>query len=362
MGIISFVVVLSLLVFVHELGHFLAAKLMGIWVQEFSIGMPPRIFSKKFGETQYTLGLLPIGGFVKLYGEEGAEAGNVDKKRAFFAKSPGAKLFVLLAGVFMNFLVGVILMGVIFSTVGKPTPHYAVLVEEVKPDSPALKAGLAEGTYILSLGSAQEEPESITTLEEFREIVGANLNQPMVMHVALSQEDLLAQENFQEITITPEDYFNENRGSLGVQIALVGYPIFDSIPWYRVPQESLIETVRLVGLMVTGLRTLITNLAHGIVPTDIAGPVGIAVLSQEVAKQGIVSFIQFIALISINLAVINVLPFPALDGGRVIFIIGEMVVGHALDTKIQQWIHLAGIIFLLGLMAVITVYDVIRFL
>lgn len=363
LGVIGFILVLSFLIFVHELGHFLAAKWSGVWVQEFSIGMPPRIFSKQIGETKYTLGLLPIGGFVRLYGEEGSEAGEIDESRAFFAKSNLQKLFVLLAGVFMNFAVGVVLMGVIFATVGKPAPHYAVLLEEILPDSPAAAAGLTEGIYIVGLQpEGQEEFSDISSLEEFRSIVGGSLDQPLTLQTVHDQDDLASRANVEYITVTPADYFDEQTGSLGVHIALVVFPIFEPIAWYTVPQEAVVESVKLVGLMLEGLRNLATNVARGIVPTDIAGPVGIAVISQEVVKQGWVSFAQFVALISMNLAVINVLPFPALDGGRVVFVLGEMIAGRRLSTKVQQWIHLAGIIVLLGLMAVITVYDVMRFL
>lgn len=363
LGVIGFILVLSFLIFVHELGHFIAAKLTGVWVQEFSIGMPPRIFSRQIGETRYSIGLLPIGGFVRLYGEEGSESGEIDESRAFFAKSNLQKLFILLAGVFMNFAIGVALMGIIFTTVGKPAPHYAVLLEEILPDSPAEAAGLVKGMYITGLKpDGQEEFFEVTTLEEFRTVVGGHLDTPLTLQIVRNQDDLETRANAEYTTVIPADYFDEQTGSLGVHIALVVFPIFEPVAWYAVPQEAVVESVRLVGLMLDGLRNLAANLARGIAPTDVAGPIGIAVISQEVVKQGWVSFAQFIALISMNLAVINVLPFPALDGGRVVFVLGEMIVGHRLSNKVQQWVHLVGIIVLLGLMAVITVYDVIRFL
>lgn len=365
--IILFVVILSVLVFVHELGHFIAAKLSGMYVEEFAIGMPPKVVSKKIGETVYAIGLLPVGGYVKLYGEggESSENQNTDvrlKERAYFNKPGWKKLVVLCAGVVMNLLTGLVLIALVIAVKGQPTMKHAIGIESVEPNSPAEEAGLAAGQFILAYKTPDDSTFTfVTDSQLFVEKIKANLDQPLELHIA---DEIVQEEEqlFRTVSATPRGFFNENEGSLGVKIVLVGYVYYVPLTWYQIPWVTLTESYNLLSLMIQGLRDMIANLFAGIVPQDIAGPVGIAIISKEVAQQGIIPLLNFVALISFNLALVNILPFPALDGGRAIFVIAEMLVRRPLDGKVQNYIHLGGIVVLLLLIGVITVYDVIRFL
>ncbi|MCA9389946.1 site-2 protease family protein [candidate division WWE3 bacterium] len=361
---IIFIAILSILIFVHEFGHFAAAKLNGVYVEEFAIGMPPKLFKKRVGETVYSIGLLPIGGYVKLAGEE--RAGEAEDKesplygRKFYEKSALAKLSVMLAGVAMNFLLAVVLLMVVLGINGESQANYAIGIDEIEPNSPAAQSTLTSGEYVVGIrDGSTSEFQKIESVETFTSVIKNNLGKEIYLEVVEEIPDSL--DTPKEIAVTPAAFFNENEGSLGVHISVVSFVTYSKVSWYQVPGLALKQSVELVGLMLNGLHQMILNLFKGIVPNDVAGPLGIAVISREIADQGILPLIEFVALISLNLAVVNLLPFPALDGGRIVFVIAEIILGRSLDNKVQQWIHLIGIVVLLGLMGLITIHDFLTF-
>lgn len=357
--ILLFVTILSFLVFVHELGHFLAAKLSGVWVKEFSIGFPPHIIKKKVGETEYKVGILPIGGYVNLYGESSEQMteGEELATRSFSAQAGWKRLLILSAGVIMNVLTATALIMLVLIFAGKQRVAAGILLTEVFPDGPAAQAGMIQDRMIVRYGRMGEELQDVIGTEQFISFIQEQTGNEVTLEIARS----LPAEGVMSVTLVPTDYYGEGRGSLGVRIELVSDYVYTKVPWYQIPIEAVRETAYMGGLMIDGLVSMVRNITQGVVPTDVAGPVGIAVVSADVARQGIVPLIQFVALISLNLALVNILPFPALDGGRVVFVLLEIIFRRSLDNKVQHWIHLGGFILLIGLFIVITAYDISRF-
>lgn len=355
-GILVFVIILSVLVLIHELGHFLTAKKFGIKVEEFGFGFPPRIFGKKIGETIYSINLLPVGGFVKLYGEDDAgggslkkaksEAGTKDLKRAFFARPAWQRALVVLAGVIMNFLLAIVIISYLFSGpgVGVPTDH--VRITEVANNSPAQKSGLKVGDEVLAVNGT-----TIKDTNQFAKIAQSNAGKPM---------ELRYERNGKESTvkITPRKNVPKGEGPLGVGITSVDIIKY---PWYKAPFYGTIEVFKFSWMILTGLGGVVGNLAtKGEVPTDAAGPVGIAQIVIEAFKRGLVPVLWIAAVLSLNLAVLNILPIPALDGGRLFFILIELITRKKVDPKYETMAHAVGLAVLLGLILLITFFDISR--
>jgi regulator of sigma E protease len=362
--IVVFLIVLSVLVLVHEAGHFIVAKLLKIKVEEFGVGLPPRAFGVKYGETLYSINWLPIGGFVKLYGEDEAGSGRVkldlpqatsqkskvkskDLERAFFARPVWQRAIVVVAGVFMNFLLAVVIISFLFSWVGVPLPTNKVLVTFVVDGSPAQKAGLKVGDQIVSVNG-----RPVSFPQEVIDATKANLGKSIRIKV-------LDKGQAKDLNITPRKVYPANQGPMGVAISedikIVKYP------WYQAPFVGTKEALKESLLIVLGLASLLIGLvSKGIIPTDVAGPVGIAQLTGQVVNIGPYAVLSFISLLSLNLAIINILPIPALDGGRLFFILFEAVTRRKVNPKIESYAHTIGMAVLLALVALITIHDLFR--
>jgi regulator of sigma E protease len=398
--IVIFLVILSVLVLVHEAGHFFVAKFFGIKVEEFGFGLPPRIFGKKFGETIYSINWLPIGGFVKLYGEDEAGAGRVtlnaknppdvvesksfsmrekdikissgsvleedieisekitiskkseaeDSSRAFFARPVWQRALVVFAGVFMNFVLAVVIISFLFSVVGVQTPGNKVTVDAVIKGAPAEKAGIQAGDIIVSV-----DKTSISSAGQLVAYAKKHLGQKLTLEVS-SQKSVV-----RSITLTPRRVYPANEGPMG--IAISQNVIIKKYPWYQAPFIGTYEALKQSWLIVSGLIMLIIQLAtKGMVPQGVAGPIGIAQLTGVVVGIGPYAVLSFVSLLSLNLAIINILPIPALDGGRLLFIVIEGVFRKKVDQKIEGYAHMIGMIILLGLILLITLHDLFRIL
>ena len=348
-----FLVVLSVLVFVHEFGHFISAKKLGVRVDEFGFGFPPRAFSVKRGGTVYSLNWIPLGGFVKIKGEMAEEATGRD---SFATQSAPRRLLILAAGVTMNMLFAWFLFSVgamigLVETVDAVHPsatvrNRAVTVTDVLPDSPASKAGIAYGDSIASVNGAPVV--AVTALQEtLRNASG---------EVALT---LTRGSTSREVRVTPVLLEKVGKLSIGVgllETGVVSYPF-----WYAPVRGAQITAMNTLAVF-EAFGGLIAGLVTGKgVSADVAGPVGIAVATGEVARLGFIYLLQFTALLSINLAVINILPLPALDGGRVLFLIIEKIRRKPVDRKIEGIVHQIGFGLLLLLALFVTVQDVRRF-
>jgi regulator of sigma E protease len=349
-SIVVFIIVLSVLVLVHELGHFFAARRAGIWVEEFGFGLPPRIFGKKFGETLYSLNLLPFGGFVRLHGENTQES-ITDKKRAFLNQSKKARSLVVMAGVFMNFVLAILAFSVVYSFTGIPKESQNVKIVEIRPSSPASASGLRVGDIVRKIDNTE-----ISSNDAFISYIEDKKGSEVVMYAEREGGEGLA-----EVKAVPRENPPDEEGALGVVISSTEMyfpPIWQRpfIGIYNGFKDALFWT----GVVLGGFVKIFIDLSGGTVPSDVAGPVGIFALTTEAAKFGAITLINFVGILSVNLAILNIIPFPALDGGRLLFIGVESVFGRKVLPKVETAIHTAGMIILLILIFAITAHDVKR--
>jgi regulator of sigma E protease len=346
-SIVIFLIVLSVLIFIHELGHFLAAKKSGIRVEEFGFGYPPRIWGKRVGETIYSINWIPFGGFVRLLGQEKREKkkwSRKETKRAFFAQSKKRKILVLLAGILGNFFLGTACFSLIYSQLGIPKKLGYVKVVAVVESGPAAKAGLKERSQITAVGE-----EKISSVEEFVEIIEKNKGQEILVITREGRFPLVPREN------PPEE-----EGRLGVVITDIEMVFY---PWWQMPfrgaWEGIKEAMLWSAMVFGGVILTIKQLLMGI-PPEVAGPVGIFQLTTAAAEEGILALIQFVGILSVNLAVLNLLPFPALDGGHVLFIFLGGLLSEQKREKVEHIVNTVGFIFLISLMILVTINDFMR--
>lgn len=349
-----FIILLGLLVFVHELGHFLAARFFGIKVDEFGFGFPPRIlgWQKSPKSTIYSLNWIPLGGFVKIKGEQGEGQEDID---SFASKPAWQRFVVLVAGVVMNIILCAVLLIIGFQ-VGVPTMineytggiqrEVKLQVADVLPGSPAAIAGIKAGDVLLTLAGRQmRTPQEVQYFIEPRD------------HISL---DVIVKRGQKELHfgVTPLNAPNGTGAVIGValaQTAIVSYPTWTAVV------KGLQATGQLLWEIIHAFGMLIKNLvSEGQVSANLSGPVGIAIITGQVVQMGWLYLLQFAALLSINLAIINFLPFPALDGGRALFILIEKIRGRAVDVHLENWFHTIGFLLLLLLVAVITYRDIVH--
>ncbi len=337
------VIVLSVLILVHELGHFIAAKATGAWVEEFGIGFPPRIYGRKWGDTIYSINWIPFGGFNKMSGE-------VDPKapRSLAGKSYGVRLLVLSGGILMNLLLPFLLLSVAYMI-----PHDAIIgqvvVEEVAPGSPAEMAGIQVGDTILSIDGRE-----INNGSDLSRLVQLNLGSEI--SILIEHADATTE----TITLTPRWRPPEGEGPIGTLSRTIdpvtvseSYP-----PWEAIPRgtRSCVETLILY-------KNGIVGLILGTIPFTAAGPVGIVQITGEVAHSGISPVLELTAFISIAIAITQLIPFPALDGGRILFVIIEWIRrGKRISPRIETIVHSIGFMILLGLLLLVTYQDIFRWI
>ena len=365
MSILIFFIVLFLLVLVHELGHFLAAKKFGIRVDEFGIGFPPKIFGKKYGETEYTFNWLPIGGFVRIFGENPDEESidGPDRARSFVHKPKWQQAIVLVAGVTFNVLFAWLLITTSF-IVGIPTEvdeteldtvrDVKLLVMNTLPDSPAMNAGLEPNDEIIGLRSESRgavEPLTPATVSDF---VAESGGEELTFVVNRAEGEAT-------ITVTPELGVIEDdpeRAATGFHVSFAG---IRSFPVHEALWEGTKMTWNLLAAVTVGIMSFFYDaFTFQADFTQVAGPVGIVGLVGDASALGFAYLVTFTALISLNLAVINMLPFPALDGGRLVFVLIEKIKGSPINPKVANRVNLIGFALLILLMIAVTYNDIIR--
>lgn len=420
--IIVFIVILGILVFVHELGHFVVAKKSGIKVEEFGFGFPPRAIGiqfiegedhkkvseiesievktsdikigkdeiiqetitekihkvdKKFpvgkwriiwgnkdgddenekqdirearkkdfsGGTIYSLNWLPVGGFVRIKGEDGEGKKDPD---SFASKSAWTRIAVLIAGVLMNFVLAWVLLSMTFmlgsykDVTGQNVSGSKILLEGIEKDSPAEKMGLMMGDFIIGGGDGA----IFSSVEEVQKYINENRGKEIKLVVQRGEEE-------KTLTGTPREQVLENQGALGIsgfgEVVMIKYPFFKSL--WKGAQEvgyMFLEVWRVFGKLLSGEKA----------DVEVMGPVKLAMFTGQIIPLGFVFVLRFIAIFSVNLGIINILPFPALDGGRILFILIEKIKGKPVSQNVEQTFHTIGMMLLLALMLFITMREI----
>jgi len=345
-NLFSFVVILGVLVFVHELGHFIVAKLWRIRVEEFGLGYPPRLVRLgKIGDTEYTINLLPLGGFVRLTGED-----NPSHPDSFAGKSKLARSSTLLAGPLMNACLAVVLFAATF-TLGVLTPvdGPGAGIYSVEPGSPAEQAGLQVGDTILQI-----DDRPITGPDDVRAYVDEHAGSQVSLIVR--REGVILSE---PVRLVPRVNPPEGHGRMGVGItgalSKVSYPVWQAIPM------GVLELVRVTIMVLEVLPDALSEMLRGPGKPAVTGPIGIAQLTGEVSRFGPIAILRWTALLSANLFLINLFPFPALDGGRLIFILLEALRrGRRVDPRKEGLVHFVGMMVLISLMLMVSYFDLLR--
>jgi regulator of sigma E protease len=371
--IILFLLILGVIVFFHELGHFFMAKLYGVKVEEFALGFPPKIFGIKKGETEYRLNWVPLGGYCKIVGEDGEEKEN---PRSFGSKSIFQRFQIISAGVLMNFFLAFVIFSFIFM-IGFPqditgknlsiiksgensgqvsivideenakgVKDVKVQISETIKDGPADKAGIKIGDTVVKANETK-----INRIEDLQNYAQENLGEPIVLSITRGKESFTKE-------IIPRENYPEDEGAMGIslaQTAVVSYSFLEAI------KQGYEYTVNLTRFIIMAFSSLIWGLVTtGKTVAEVSGPVGIAVMTQQAAAMGFLTVLNFTALISVNLAIINALPLPALDGGRMLFLLVEKIKGSPLNQQWETKANNFGFMLLMALMIIVTFKDVVK--
>lgn len=378
MTVIYAVIVLGVLIFVHEFGHFLVAKLFNVKVEKFSLGFGPKLLGKQIGETEYLVSAFPLGGYVKMFGEggviegekshhpaldDGAEnaaqgAGEAatdklelteeEKARSFAHKPPLIRIAIVMAGPVFN-LIFAWLAFIVLSMVG--VPSITTKVGEVLKDKPAAKAGIQKNDVITAI-----DGKTIAHWEEVAEAIAASKGKPVEVTVKRDKSDM-------QFTITPEPHvsknlFGEAVSSFAIGVASAGEIVTEHFTPIQAIAKGTIQTGKVIQITVMSL----VKLAQRVVPLDtLGGPIMIAKMAGETAQAGGSSFLAFMALLSINLGVLNLLPVPVLDGGHLFFFFWELVFRRPVSQKTREYAQRVGLMLLLGLMLLAFYNDIVRY-
>ena len=371
--IILFLLILGVIVFFHELGHFVMAKLYGVKVEEFAIGFPPKIFGVKKGETEYRLNWVPLGGYCKIVGEDGEEK---DNPRSFGSRSIFQRFQIISAGVLMNFLLAFVIFSFIFmlgfpqditgkelsiikadenfgqaeividEENAKSVTDVKIQISEIIKDSPADKAEIKIGDTIV-----QADEMKINSIEDLQNYTQENLGESMTLSITRGSESFTKE-------IIPRENYPEGEGAMGIslaQTAVVSYSLLEAI------KQGFEYTVQLTIFIIVAFASIIWGLVTtGKTVAEVSGPVGIAAMTQQAASMGFLTVLNFTALISVNLAIINALPLPALDGGRMLFLLVEKIKGSPINQVWEAKANNLGFILLMALMVVVTFKDVAK--
>lgn len=367
MSIIIFLIVLAALVFVHELGHFIAAKKSGIRVDEFGIGFPPKLISKKIGETVYSLNLIPFGGFVKIFGENPDDESltGPDSERSFVNKPRHIQAMVLVAGIVFNFLFAWLLISISFmSGVAASSADYAqyanriqderLIVTTITPGSPAEAAELKAGDVIKEVrsGSLSVEGETLT-IEAVQNIINESKGNDITIEYVRGDES-------GEKVVSATEGIVDDRYAIGIGMDNAGTL---SLPIHLAIWEGGKLTLYMIKAVTVGLADFIYSAFVGEADfQSVSGPVGIVGLVGDATRLGFTYLMMFTAIISINLGVINLVPFPALDGGRLFFVLIEAIRRKSIAPQVANTVNAVGFALLLLLMFVVTYKDIAKLL
>jgi regulator of sigma E protease len=332
MTIIYAILIFCVLIFVHEFGHFAAAKLCGVKVNEFSIGMGPAFFQRQRGETQYSLRILPIGGYCAMEGEDE----DSEDERAFNNKPAWQRAIVLAAGAFMNLVTAVVLLIIIAFWAGQAT----TVMDEITDDSPAYEAGMQAGDQITAVDGQKTDSWSDIT-----SVIGSKKNEEVQVTVLRDGSELT-------MSVMTEYDKTEKRAKIGIK-PHVEHNLGTSVT------SGIKNTGKMAVTMYDVLKQLVTGKVS---IKELSGPVGIVYVVNDTAKAGVIYVVYLSALLSLNLAIMNMLPLPALDGGRLLFLLIRRITGDHMTDEMEGKVHFIGIVLLMMLMVVVTWNDIIKFI
>lgn len=367
MMVIYAVIALGVLIFVHEMGHFIFAKLFNVKVEKFSLGFGPKLLGKQIGETEYLLSAFPLGGYVKMFGEGGfIEGGEThhqqeeepsvqpreyteeEKQRSFAHKPPLARIAIVMAGPVFNLLFAWVAF-MLLCTLGVPT--ITTRVGEVLKDKPAARAGILKGDLITATNG-----EPVSRWEEFAAGIAKSGGKPITLRVKRGTRDL-------SFTITPDprvtkNVFGESVNGYAIGVASAG----EIVTEYYDPLQAVVRGTQQTLVVIDLTITSLVKLAQRIVPLDtVGGPIMIAKMAGEQASAGGASFLAFMALLSINLGILNLLPVPVLDGGHLIFYVWELIFRRPVRQQVREYAQQIGMALLLGLMLLAFYNDIVRY-
>jgi regulator of sigma E protease len=378
MMVIYAIIVLGILIFVHEFGHFIIAKLFNVKVEKFSLGFGPKLFGKQIGETEYLISAFPLGGYVKMFGEGGAIEGTTtqapedtdtekaydeesgepldgipelteaEKARSFAHKPPLARIAIVMAGPLFN-LVFAWMIFILLCMLGVPT--VTARIGDAIKDKPAAKAGVLKDDVVTAING-----RSISQWEDIAGMIAAGKGQPINLSVKRNGQEL-------QFTITPEprvskNLFGESVKGYAIGIAAAGEIVLEKSNPLQAFVKGSAQTWKVIDLTVMSLVKMVQR----VVPMDsVGGPIMIAKMAGETAQMGASSFLAFMALLSINLGVLNLLPVPVLDGGHLFFFFCELIIGRPVNQKVREYAQQIGLFLLLSLMVLAFYNDIIRY-
>ena len=335
-----------MLIFVHEFGHFAVAKLVGVKVLKFSLGFPPALFKRQWGETEYILSWIPLGGYVKLLGEDpesDEEIPEAEKERAFTSKSLWARMAVIIAGPLSNYLLAVVLLSAAYMA---GWPVIVSQIGKVLDGSPAMQAGLKPGDEIVAIGG-----QPVWRWEDMRRLIEKSPGSPLDIRIKRSDREM-------DLEITPR--LADQRGIFGEPLGRIGVAPSGSTVKLGIA-ASLYEGARFTVELTRLVVVTLVNLVRGKISAKaLSGPITIAQASGESLKAGMFQFVFLLSYISINLAIINLLPIPILDGGHLMFFVIEAVIRKPVTGKIREIAVQAGLLFIVFLMCLVFYNDISR--
>ena len=369
MMVIYAIIVLGILIFVHELGHFLVAKLFNVKVEKFSLGFGPKLFGRQIGETEYLISAFPLGGYVKMFGETGfieggethhapdgempepplpRELTDEEKTRSFAHKPPLARIAIVIAGPLFN-LIFAWLAFIVLCMLGVPT--VTTKIGDVLKDKPAAMAGVQKDDIVTAINA-----RPVTHWEEIAGIISAGKGKPVNLTVRRGSQDV-------QFTITPEpriakNLFGEKVNGFAIGVASAGEVVTEQYGPFKAIVKGSVQTWNVIDLTFMSL----VKMAQRVVPMDtVGGPIMIVKMAGEQAAAGGSSFLAFMALLSVNLGVLNLLPVPVLDGGHLFFYVCEIIFRRPVNQKIREYAQQVGMMLLLGLMLLAFYNDIVRY-
>jgi regulator of sigma E protease len=347
-NILSVIIVLGILIFVHELGHFLVAKLSGVGVLKFSLGFGPKIVGKKYGETEYVISAIPLGGYVKLLGEtDGEELSEEDKKRSFAEQTVYKRIAIVAAGPAFNFLFAAVAFAVIFAL---GVPVTTARVGAVQAESPAAVAGIQEGDLVREISG-----RAVSNWEEMAETIRSSGGKTLTVVVERNGDE-------KKLEVTPKQSERPN---------IFGEPETTYVIGIGMSNETFLQRKGPFGAVLAGIGetwwftkltylSIVKIIQRVVSPKELGGPIFIAKMSGDVARQGFVPFLFFMAILSVNLGVLNLLPIPVLDGGHLMFFAIELVTKREVNVKWREAAQTAGFFLLILLMFWVTYNDIVK--